>query len=133
MSLASPASTASTPPEILISLFVTVRKPRLGQGNSFTPVCHSVHRVEGLCTGESLSRRGVSVKEGSLCQGEESLSRRGVSVQEGVSVGGSLSGGLCPGGLCPGGSLSRRAVSVQEGGLCVRGGGALSREGLCPG
>ena len=132
-----------------MSEFVTARKRSLGQGNVFTPVCHSVHRgvsipacTTGRMTGGSLSRgslsRGVSV-QGGLCPGG-SLSR-GVSVQggslsRGISVQGSLSpmgvsikGALCPGGvsvqggLCPGGSLSR-GVSVL-GGFCP--GGSLSR------
>ena len=32
-------------------LFVTARQRRLGQGNVFTPVCHSVHRGGGLHPG----------------------------------------------------------------------------------
>ena len=76
---------------------VTARKQSLGQGNVFTPVCHSVH-TGGLCLG------GVSVQWGSL-SGGWSLSTQ-VSVQ-GVSVQGSL---------CPGGSLSR-GLSVK-GALC---------------
>ena len=28
---------------------ITARKQSLGQGNIFTPVCHSVHRGEGAC------------------------------------------------------------------------------------
>ena len=112
------------------------------QGNVFTSVCHSVHRgvsvpacttghiIGGLCPGGSLSGEG-------LCLGRVSV-QRGVSVQGSLSGGlcpgvsvwgslsrGSLSGGLSPGGLCLGGSLSRRGVSVQEGGLCP-GGGSLS-------
>ena len=55
------------------------------QGNVFTPVCDSVHRVGCLCPWEvSLSR--VSLSGGSLSRGGGSLSRRG--------------------GLCPGESLS---------------------------
>ena len=62
--------------------FITARKRSLGQGNVFTPVCHSVHRGRvsvwvisvqgGLCPGGSLSR-WVSVQEdlclGGLCSG----------------------------------------------------------------
>ena len=78
---------------------VIVCKRSLGQGNVFTPVCHSVHGggvsvsacITGHMTGDSLSSGG-------------SLSR-GVS----VPGGGPLSnGGLCPGALCP------RGVSVGE-------------------
>ena len=75
----------------------------------------------GLCPGETLSR-WVSV-QGILCPGE-TLSLQ-VSVQ----------GRLCPGGSLSGGSLSRRGVSVQEGGLCPGGGlcsgwRSLSRRGV---
>ena len=31
-------------------LIITARKRSLGQGNVFTPVCHSVHRDEGIPT-----------------------------------------------------------------------------------
>ena len=33
---------------VCVFLFVTARKRSLGQGNIFTPVCHSVHRG-GVC------------------------------------------------------------------------------------
>ena len=32
-----------------IRTFTTARKRSLGQGNVFTPVCHSVHRGKGVC------------------------------------------------------------------------------------
>ena len=38
----------SCPPQNIFKV-VTARKPSLGQGNIFTPVCHSVHR-EGACS-----------------------------------------------------------------------------------
>ena len=68
-------------------LFITARKRSYGQGNVFTPVCHSVQGISvpacitGHMTGGSLSRWSLS---------------KGVS------------GGLSPGVLCPGGSLSGR-------------------------
>ena len=37
----------------------TARKRSLGQGNMFTPVCHSVHREVYLVPGGVLSPRGV--------------------------------------------------------------------------
>ena len=45
-----------------ISLFITTRKRSLGQGNIFTPVCHSVHRggspiKETLLAGSTPGRR----------------------------------------------------------------------------
>ena len=74
----------------------TARNRSLGQGNVFTPVCHSVHKGGGLCP----SMRHRSRDRRSLSGG---LSVQGVSVQ-GVSVQGSMSRGV---------SLSR-GVSVRE-------------------
>ena len=58
------------------SKIFTARKRSLGQGNVFTPVCHSVHRgslCRGLCPGRSLSGVGlclvVSVPGVGLCPG----------------------------------------------------------------
>ena len=76
----------------------TARKRSLGQGNVFTPVCHSVHSGGNLVWCQFLSGwRGVSV-------------HKGVS-PGGLYSGGSLSAGLCPGGLCLGGSLSKGSLS----------------------
>ena len=95
------------------SVIFTARKRSLGQGNVFTPVCHSVHRGSlsgggevcpgGLCLGGSPAGGRVSV-QGGLCPGV-------VSAQGGGSV---CPGGLCLGGLCPEGSLPR-GISVQGG------------------
>ena len=70
-----------------MSEFVTARKLSLGQGNVFTPVCHSVHGgvsipacTTGRMKGGSLSR-GVFVK-GDLCPGEVSVQGRGVFVRK---------------------------------------------------
>ena len=105
------------------------------EGNFFTPVLDSFHRV-GLCLG------GVSLSIGSLCL-EGSLSR-GISVQGdlwGVSVQGGVCvhGRVCPVGLCLGGSLSRGGLSpgrsLSRGSKPRRGspsGEPLSKEGLCP-
>ena len=79
------------------------RATKFRQGDVFTPVCDSVHRVEGLYPAGSLSK-------GSLCP------------REGLCPWGSLSGGLCPVGFCPMEFLSRglclgvsvQGVSVQE-------------------
>ena len=120
---------------------VTACKRSLGQGNVFTPVCHSVQG--GFCQSMhhrshdrgSLSR--VFSVQGVLCPGgslsKESLSRvfsvwgslSGRSLSMGVSVQGvSVYGGFCPGWyLSKGGSLSGWG-SVW--GLCP--GGSLSRE-----
>ena len=82
---------------VLLYVFfvITVHKRSLGQGNVFTPVCHSVHR--GVSVPACITGRMT----GGLCPGG-SLSG-GVPVQ-GVSVQGSL---------CPGGSLYV-GVSVRE-------------------
>ena len=97
---------------------------KLREGNSFTPVCDSVHRGVSV-------QGGVSAQGGSLSKGEGSLSKGEGSLSKGE---GSLSkGDLCPGALCP------RGVSVQGGGVSVQGvsvqGGSLFRgqRGLCPG
>ena len=58
---------------------VAAHKRSLGQGNVFTPVCHSVH------TGGWLP----SMHQGSAMGGE------GESASEGVCIGGSVSGVLC--------------------------------------
>ena len=64
--------------------FITARKRSLGQGNVFTPLCHSVHRGD-LCP--SIHHR--SHDQGGLCPGGSlprgSLSRRGQSLSRGVS------------------------------------------------
>ena len=70
-------------------MVITARKRSLGQGNVFTPVCHSVHREERVSA---------------------------PACTTGHMTGGV---GLCPGGLCPGGSLFDGAlcpggVSVRE-------------------
>ena len=121
-------------------IIITTRKRSLGQGNVFTPVCHSVHK------GVSLSQHASQVTwqvglypEGSLSRGHLSrlISVQGVSVQgvlcpEGLCLGvsvqgvsfqlGSLSRGSLSRGVSVKGSLSRgvsvQGVSVQVGGLC---------------
>ena len=111
--LTSGGSRGRTSP-ISVYFFITARKRSLGQGNVFTPVCHSVHQgvsvpacTTGHMTGGSLSRgslsRGVSVQGVSVL----GVSVWGVSVW-GTSVQGDVQGGFCPGGLCPGGSLLGR-------------------------
>ena len=85
------------------------------QGNVFTPVCDSVHRVGCLCQWGCLCPWEVSLSGGSLSRGVsvlgflfEEVSVQGGSLYRWVSV----QGGLCPGGflsrgggLCPGESL----------------------------
>ena len=50
---------------------ITARKRGLGQGNVFTPVCHSVHEGEEVCPGGGLCSGHLclaqSVREGGLC------------------------------------------------------------------
>ena len=83
---------------------------KLRQGNVFTPVCDSVHRVGGGTMSRGVSVRGCLCPEG-LCPAG-SLSWE-VSLSRGVSVLGvsfqreSLSWGC----LCPGRPLSRRPPS----------------------
>ena len=74
-----------------IATIITTRKRSLGQGNVFTPACHSVHRGWG-----SLSREGVCLGGGSSLSSDVLYP-----------------GGLCPLGLCPGASV--------QGSLCPRG------------
>ena len=81
---------------------ITARKRSLGQGNVFTPVCHSVHggwgggvSVPGRITGRMIG--GGLCPRGTMSGGRGDLCPRG-SVARGVSV----QGGLCP-----------RRVSVQ--------------------
>ena len=101
--------------EILHS-FITARKQNLGQGNVFTPLCHSVQQGD-----LSLSMHHRSHEWGSL-------SRGGAFVQ-----GMSLSGGVCSGGVSVQGESLSRGVSVQ--GVSVQGnsvhGGSLPRGCLC--
>ena len=114
--------------------FITARKQNLGQGNVFTPLCHSVqqgglspsmhHRSHewgslsrgGLCPGVSLSGgvsvQGVSLSRGSLCQ-EGSLSKGSLS-RETLSM-----GGLSPGGVSVWG-VSVQGRSLSRGSLLGR-------------
>ena len=120
-------------------LVITVRKRSLGQGNVFTPVCHSVHMGGSL----SYHASQVTWQEGSLSRGV--TVQRGVSVQEGLCPEGvSVQGVSVQGSLCPeGGSLSRGSLtrgSLSRGGSLPRGSlsrGSLSRgslsRGLCKG
>ena len=83
-------------------VLITTRKRSLGQGNVFTPMCHSVHRVRSP-SGGSESRRSASggvvlYPGGSTSRGSESggvCIRGGGSVSRGVYI----QGGLHPGGL----------------------------------
>ena len=43
------SKTGVSTPEFWAKSIITARKRSLGQGNIFTPVCHSVHRREGAC------------------------------------------------------------------------------------
>ena len=63
-----------SPKGIEQQLIITARKRSLGQGNVFTPVCHSVH--EGSASGGSAS-------EGGLPPGGLHLRGRGVYIQGG--------------------------------------------------
>ena len=56
----------------------TARKRSLGQGNVFTPVCHSVHRG-GVYIGGSCIREGVCIGEWICIQ--EGLHSGGVCMQ----------------------------------------------------
>ena len=80
--------------------FVTARKRSLGQGNVFTPVCHSVHR-------------GVCIWEGQHLEGSAS---RGVCIWRVLHPGGlHLGAWSASGGLHPGGSASRAGVCILGG------------------
>ena len=108
-----------------LNVIITARKGSLGQGNVFTPVCHSLHGEGGVNSMHHRSHDhwGFLAQMGSLSRG--SLSRRCLcpegSLSRGVSLSRvSLSRGSLPRrvsvqeGLCPGGSLPRRG-SVQGG------------------
>ena len=74
---------------MLPSLIFTARKRSLGQGNIFTPVCHSLHR--GVPAPRGVPGLGGCLLPGSACS----------------------SGGLLPGGPAHGGACSR---GVPDGG-----------------
>ena len=105
--------------ENLVQSIITVRKRSLGQGNIFTPLCHSVHRG-GACM--------VAPGGGGMC---------------GCSQGGVW---LLPGGACvvaPGGAwllqghvrllLGGGACMVAPGGACVVAPGGGGHAWLLPG
>ena len=112
--------------ELLVHTFLTENRSTLGpayyrpqrscgQGNIFTPVCHSVHRG-GVCSG------GVSATGGS--------GPRGVSAPGGVwSPGGGGWGCLLLGGLVPGGS-GPGGWGLVPGGCLLW--GDLVLGGVCP-
>ena len=54
-----------------LDLVITARKRSLGQGNIFTPVCHSVHRGACIVGGAWLPGGGACVVAGDMhgCQG----------------------------------------------------------------
>ena len=96
---------------------MTARKRSLGQGNIFTPVCHSVHR------GGMRGCRGACMVAGGAC----------------VVAGGHawLQGGHAwlPGGMCgcQGASVVARGACMVAG-VCVHGcGGCVVVEGACIG
>ena len=104
------------------SLFTT-RKRSLGQGNIFTPVCHSVHRgvpgpggylVWGVWSGAGAWSWGHLVPDGSLVWGG--------AWSGGVpGLGGSGPGGYAQGeGLVPGGACSQGAWWRPPGWLPLR-------------
>ena len=68
------------------SLLITARKRSLGQGNIFTPVCHSVHR--GV-----LSQHALQVVSQHALQGELSQHALQVASQHALQGGGLLLGG----------------------------------------
>ena len=84
----------------------TSRKRSLGQGNIFTPVCHSVHT-------------------GAACV---------VGGMQGRGQGGKGQGACMVGGAWQGGHMWRRACMVGEGSMCGRGlclvGGMHGRGGM---
>ena len=88
-------------------LIVTARKRSLGQGNIFTPVCHSVHRggVHGCSWGDM---RGCSGGACVVAQGGVNGCSRGACVVAPGGMHGCSWGGMraCSGGACvlaPGG------------------------------
>ena len=128
-----------THPISYLNVFLLLPSPTLRQGNVFTRVCGSVHRVGeagdlcpgGLCPGGSLSGGGGLSPGGISVQGvsvqgvsvlEVGVCVQGVLVQGGLCPWGLCPWGLCPWGLCPGASLSGGSLST----------GSLSR-GLCQG
>ena len=89
------------------NLIFTARKRSLGQGNIFTPVCHSVHRGGGLLG-------GCLVQGGSALGGGDLLLGGGAWPGGGVLLwGGSARGGGVPG---PRGCL----VETSPDGYCCR-------------
>ena len=92
----------------------TARKRSLGQGNIFTPVCHSVHGG-GVCSWRGACSWGVPAPGGCLVWGCLLL------VGGGACPRGSASGGACSGvgcllprGLLPGGVCSRGVPAPRE-------------------
>ena len=73
---------------------MTARKRSLGQGNIFTPVCHSVHGGRCLLPG------GVPAPGGCLVWGVPGL-------------GGAWSGGVCSWGVCSWGCLVPEGCLVE--------------------
>ena len=94
------------PPDLrpYIRRFITACKRSLGQGNVFTPVCHSVHREKG----------DLPLEAGVCLLRQETAASRG-AYQEGSAQGGGVhkGWGIFP-GVCLKGHLSRE-VYIQEG------------------
>ena len=98
------------PVSIQIS-FITARKRSLGQGNIFTPVCHSVHRWGGVWSGGRVPAPGGG-REGGWC-----LVLEGVPAPRGSGPRGSAcSGGACSRGSGPGGAWWRPPRTVTAAG-----------------
>ena len=100
-------------------LFITVRKRSLGQGNIFTPVCHSVHR--GVCLSACWDAPGTmhpqdhAPPRGGMNGG--GMYGRGCAWQEGVHRRGAC---MAVGGMCGSGGVHGRGNVWQ--GVCMAGG-----------
>ena len=83
-----------------IKLIITARKRSLGQGNIFAPVCHSVHRGGGACSGCVCVLQGGCLVPGGVLVG--------VPGPRGVCFWGvpGLGGGGVPGGDHPPGTAT---------------------------
>ena len=63
----SPGATPALRPSVTYGSIFTARKRSLGQGNIFTPVCHSVHREAGCLVLGACHVRGGAWSGGGAC------------------------------------------------------------------